>query len=41
MVGAVPATYLPVASAIMYLLLWSIGRMAVRAQLFPFEFLVE
>ncbi|KGO72221.1 Protein of unknown function DUF1365 [Penicillium expansum] len=36
--GIVPTTYSPVISVIMYLLLWNIGHVAVRAQLFPLTF---
>ncbi|KAJ5356012.1 hypothetical protein N7517_010621 [Penicillium concentricum] len=38
MMGVVPATYLPMASFIMYLFLWNIGRVEIRAQLFPLSF---
>jgi hypothetical protein len=38
MMGVVPATYLPMVSTVMYLFVWSIGRMVVRVQLFPLSF---
>ena len=36
--GTVPATYLSVLSVMMYVLLWNIGHVAVRAQLYPLRF---
>ena len=36
--GTVPTTYLPVLNVMMYLLLWSIGHVAVRAQSYPLSF---
>ncbi|KAJ5199796.1 hypothetical protein N7472_005000 [Penicillium cf. griseofulvum] len=38
MIGTVPATYLPIVRTVIYLFVWSIGRVAVRAQLFPLSF---